>query len=103
KARDGLLREDLLLRLGQNVRAELPHGLEPVTPALELTACEQRVGLFVLERAELEPEEEELRVDCCALLGESRDKGPTRGVVHVGREPQMRVIDRAREGRLDPL
>ena len=74
-----------------------------MAPALELTAREQRVGLLVLERGELEPEEEELRVDRCALLGEPRDEGPTRGVVHVGREPQMRVVDRAREDRLDPL
>ncbi len=103
EAGDRLLREDLLLRLGEDVRPELPNRPEPVAPALELVAREERLGLVVLERRELEPEEEELRVDRRALLRQARDERAALRVGHVRREPEVRVVDRARERRLDPL
>jgi hypothetical protein len=74
-----------------------------VAPAFELVAPDQRLGLVVLECRDLEPEEQELRVDHRPLLREAGDKRAALGVVHVGREPKVRVIDGAREGRLDAL
>ncbi len=56
-----------------------------------------------VERRELEPEEEELRVDRRALLRQARDERAALRVGHVRREPEVRVVDRARERRLDPL
>ena len=100
---DRLLREDLLLRLGEDVRPELPNGPQPVAPALELVTRDERVGLVVLERSELEPEEEELGVDRRALLGEARDERTALRVGHIRREPEVRVVDRTRERRLDPF
>ena len=41
----GLLGEDLLLGLGEHVRPELADRAEPVAPALELVAREERLGL----------------------------------------------------------
>ena len=103
EARDGLLGEDLLLRLGEDVRPELPDGPQPVAPVLELVARDERVSLVVVERRELEPEEEELGVDRGALLRQTGDEGSALRVGHVRREPEVRVVDRARERRLDPL
>ena len=89
--------------LGEDVRPELADRVQPVVPALELVARGQRVGLFVLERGDLESEEQELRIDGRALLRQARDERSPRRFVLVGRVPEVRVVDRARERRLDPL
>ncbi len=65
--------------------------------AMSASAC------VVRERRELEPEEEELRVDRRALLRQARHERSALRVGHVRREPEVRVVDRARERRLDPL
>ena len=56
-----------------------------------------------VERRELEPEEEELRVDRGTLLRQPGHERAALRVGHVRREPEVRVVDRARERRLDPL
>ena len=78
EARDCLLREDLLLGLREDVRPELADGAKPVAPALERAARDQGVRLLVLERRQLEAEEQELRVDRGALLRQLRDERAAR-------------------------
>ena len=84
---------------GRNFRTERSQ----CAPALERLVREERVGGSVVEVGDLEPEEQELRVERGALLGQPRDERSARRVGHVRREPEMGVVDRAREDRLDPL
>ena len=86
-----------LRRNGRNLRT-----LRPVVPALERRVGEERLGGRVVEVGELEPEEEELRPERCALLRQARDEG-TRGASAVSVAYQVRVVDRPREHGLDPL
>ncbi len=98
-----LLGQDLLLGLGEDVRAELSDRTQPVLPPLEHRVGQQGVGRGVVEVGELEPEEQKLRVQCSALFGQPCQERSARRVGHVRREPEMGVVDRASEDRLDPL
>ncbi len=102
-ARDGLLREDLLLRLGQHVRPEHALRGEPVPPVVERRIGESRRGRPVLDRGPLEPEEEKLRLEARGLLAEPGDEGAAGRVRHVGRELEVREVEGAGGDRLDPL
>ena len=81
-AGDGLLGEDLLLRLRQQVRAEHALRREPVAPVVERRVREEQLGRPVLDRGPLEPEEEELGLEA--------------------RRPSRRASRRARRGRGRP-
>ena len=72
-------------------------------PPLERRVGQQSVGCGVVEVGELEPEEQKLRVQCSALLGQPCQERSARRVGHVRREPEMGEVDRASEDRLDPL
>ena len=103
KPGDRLLGEDLLLRLGEDVRPELPNGPSQWRQRSSSSLARSASAWSSVERRELEPEEEELRVDRRALLRQARHERSALRVGHVRREPEVRVVDRARERRLDPL
>ncbi len=102
-AGDGLLGDDLLLGLRQEIRAELPQRAQPVAPALELRAREMRLGRSVVEVGDLQTEEEQLRVERCALLRDSGNERAARRVGHVRCEVEMGEVADASEDLLDPL
>ena len=70
---------------------------------VERRVGEQRVGRVVLDRRPLEREEEQLRLERRGLLPEPRDERAAGRVGHVRREAEVRVGQRADDGRLDPL
>ena len=102
-AGDGLLGEDLLLRLREQVGTEHALRREPVTPVVEGGILEQRRCGLVVDRGPLEAEEEELRLEARRLLAELRDERATGGIGHVRGEGHVRVVEGARRHGLDPL
>ena len=102
-AGDGLLGDDLLLGLGQQIRAEDALRREPVAPVVERRVGEQLLGRLVLDRGPLEPEEEELRLEARTLLTELCHERTARLVGHVRGEVHVREVESARRDRFDPL
>ena len=102
-AGDALLRDDLLLGLAQEVRAEDALRGQPVTPVVERRILQDLLGGLVLDRSPLEAEEEKLRLDRGRLLTQLRNERPARRVGHVRREGHVRVVEGTRRDGLDAL
>jgi hypothetical protein len=91
-AGDRLLGEDLLLGLGEQVRAVAARGAQEVARGVQAVGGEQLVRAIVLERRPLELEEDELRLDLRALLLDALQERAERRVGGVDAEAQHRVV-----------
>ena len=83
-----LLGEDLLLGLGEQVRAVAARRAQVVAAEVQALGGEQLVGARVVERGPLELEEQELRLDRRRLLLDPLVERAAGGVGGVGREVQ---------------
>ncbi len=96
---DVLLREDLLFRLGEQMRAVAPRGAEVVAYEREPVVGEQLVHPLVRQRGPLQLEEEHPRVDRGAALLDPLHERAELGIRRVHREAQAGV----RPGLADQL
>jgi len=88
---DLLLGEDLLLRLGEQVRPVAALRAQVVAGEVQPVGGEQLLGLVVVERRPLEPEEEQLGLDRRAELLHLLEQRAARWVGRVRGEAQARV------------
>ena len=102
-AGDRLLGEELLLGLGEQVRAVAAHRAQVVAHGVEAVGGQQLVGALVVERGPLELEEQQLRLDRGGALLHAREQRAVGGVGGVDREAQRaRRSRRARRARRSP-
>ena len=92
RARDRLLVEDLLLGLGEQVRAVAPGGAQEVPGGVEAVGAHELLGLGVVEGCPLELEEQQLGLDRRALLLHALHERADRGIGGVDAEAQHRVV-----------
>ena len=95
-ARDALLGEDLLLGLGEQVRAVAARRAQEVARGVQAVGGHELVGALVVERRPLELEEQQLRLDRRALLLHALHERADLRVGGVDAEAQHRVVARAR-------
>ena len=95
-AGDRLLGEDLLLGLGQQVRAVAARGAQEVARGVEAVGGHELLGAGVVDRGPLELEEDELRLDRRALLLHALHERADGRIGGVDAEAQHRVVAGAR-------
>ena len=96
-----LLGEDLLLGLGEQVRAVAARRLQVMATEVEALGGEQRLGALVVERGPLELEEQELRLDRRRVLLDPLVERAAGRVGGVGREVQAGEGPGARDDLLE--
>jgi hypothetical protein len=100
--RQRLLGEDLLLRLGEQVRAVAAGRAQVVPAEVEVVMGEQLVGARVVDLGPLELEEQQLRLDRRRALLHPLVERAARRVGGVGREVQAAERAGARDDLLQP-
>jgi hypothetical protein len=95
RAGDGLLREDLLLGLGEQVRAVPACGAQEVARRVEALGGQELLGPLVVQRGPLELEEDQLRLQASALLLHALEERAVGGILRVDGEAQRGEVARA--------